>query len=106
MICQKCGADNEDTNLFCRECGVSFASLKEKEKYKPIGILAYIGYEILFMIPVAGLVSSLYLALGGTENISLKNYARAWLCKMLIFIVIAVMLFLTGVIPVEALLYF
>lgn len=105
MICRKCGADNKDTNSFCVECGAPMIHEKESSRaYKPLGVLAYLGYEILFMIPVVGLVSLLYLALGGTENKNLKNFAGFWLCKILIFIVIAAVLFLTGVISIDDLL--
>lgn len=109
MICRKCGADNKSTNLFCVECGAPFELLKEdtenSKEHKPIRVLAYLGYDILFMIPVIGLVSLLYLALGGTENTNLKNYAISWLCKMLIAIVIVVIVFLTGLASIEDLLY-
>ena len=106
MICRKCGADNKDTNSFCVECGAPIMHEKENSRAsKPIGVLAYLGYEILFIIPVVGLVSLLYLALGGTENKNLRNFAGFWLCKIFIFIVIVAVLFLTGVVSINDLVY-
>ncbi len=117
MICRKCGADNKNANSFCVECGAPFMHENEKlegyewkedesKKYRPTGVFEYIGYDILFMIPVIGLMSLLYLRLGGTESVNLKNYAGAWLCRILIFIVIMGILFLTGTVSPEYLLLF
>ena len=46
---------------------------------KPISPLGYIGYEILFAIPLVGLIITIT-----QKNINVKNFARAQLCMILI----------------------
>lgn len=43
---------------------------------KPLGAWGFLGYGLLFMIPLVGLVFALVFALGGTTRVCLKNYAR------------------------------
>lgn len=60
-------------------------------KYKPIGAWAYFGWSLLFSIPVAGLIIALVFAVGNTENINLRNFARSMFCY---FAVVAILIFL------------
>lgn len=54
------------------------------EEYKPVSVGKYIGYSILFSIPVVGFIMLLVTAFSGSTNKSLKNYARAMLVMMVI----------------------
>lgn len=65
-------------------------------EYKPISMWGYFGYEILFSIPIVGLIAALILSFGGTKNRNLKNYARAQFCILIIAIVIIALLVVTG----------
>ena len=108
MICRKCGAENSAEDSTCKECGASLIKEEKTElskEYKPLGVWTYLGYEILFALPVVGLVSLLFLVLGGTGNRNLKNFATSYLCKMIILVIIVIILFLTGVLSVANLLY-
>ena len=71
------------------------------EDYKPIGAWGYVGYQILFAIPVVGFIVALVFALGGTQNINLKNYSRSYfiwlLLSILLSIVVVVLVTITGV---------
>lgn len=69
-------------------------------EYKPIGAWGYVGYQILFAIPIVGFIVALVFALGGTENKNLKNYARSYFAMMLlailIIVIIAVVIIVSG----------
>ena len=65
-------------------------------EYKPITAWGYIGYEILFAIPVIGFILLLVFALGGTQNINLKNFARSYFCVYIFVIIIIIILALLG----------
>lgn len=63
-------------------------------EYKPISVWGYFGYEILFAIPVLGLVFIIICCLSRNKN--LKNFALSHFCLLVIFIVIFVALFFLG----------
>lgn len=58
-------------------------------EYKPIGAWGYIGYNILFSLPIVGIILLIVFACSN-ENINRRNYARSFLLVMLIAIVLAV----------------
>lgn len=58
-------------------------------KYIPISMWGYFGYEILFSIPVIGLIFLLIYSFGSTTNLNLKNFARSYFCLLIIAFVIA-----------------
>lgn len=120
--CPKCNAVNNDVNVFCETCGnalpVENAAPQQApvyeapvqpvnpvyamppqfnedmlpEEYKPVSVGKYIGYSILFSIPVVGFIMLLVTAFSGGTNKSLKNYARAMLVMMVIGVVLGVIL--------------
>ncbi len=58
----------------------------------------YFGYEILFSIPLVGFILILVFAFGGTQNKNLKNFARSYLCFMLVaFVLFFIIIVVTGV---------
>ncbi len=68
------------------------------EEYKPVSVGKYIGYGILFSIPLVGFIMLLVTAFGSNTNKSLKNYARAMLVMYAIGVVLSiVMVILMGV---------
>lgn len=107
MICKKCGMENSEGSSFCRECGTPLLAEEETEssKEETVSIWVYLGYQILFLIPVIGLVALLFLALGGTDNKNIRNFAIAYLCKIFILTIILIIMFVTGVVSVADLLY-
>ena len=66
------------------------------EEYRPIGMWGYFGYELLFMIPIVGLIMVLVFSFGGTANKNLKNFARSQFCIWIIVIVLVVIAILLG----------
>ncbi len=60
-------------------------------EYKPIGMWGYFGYEILFAIPVVGLICLIIFAFA-PRNKNLKNFARSKFCVLILSFVITVVL--------------
>lgn len=51
--------------------------------YRPLSTLSYMGYALLFSIPLLGLIPLVLFSLDGS-HINRRNFARAWLCFVLI----------------------
>ena len=62
------------------------------EEYKPVSVGKYIGYSILFALPLVGFIMLLVTAFSGGTNKSLKNYARAMLVMYAIGVVLGIVL--------------
>jgi len=65
--------------------------------YEPIGMWGYIGYAILFVIPVVGLVLAAVLSFSG-GNVNRKNLARAFLLVKVLLLVFAVIIVAAAII--------
>ncbi len=63
------------------------------EKYKPIGAWGYVGYSILYSIPVLGWLFLLIFAISG-GNIARRSFARSYFAKFLIVVIIFVVVIL------------
>ena len=77
--------------------------MEDYNENKPISPLGYIGYELLYAIPVVGLICAIIFAISAM-NQNKKNFARAQLIAILIGVVILAVLMAIGVamgIPVE-----
>lgn len=64
--------------------------------YTPLGMWSYFGYDILFMIPLVGILLLIVFSVGGTSNINLRNYARSKFCLIIILSVILLLLIMLG----------
>ena len=66
-----------------------------KKKYdvpnnlKPLGTWTYVGYKILFRLPLIGLICAIIFAIDGS-NINRRNYARSSIISMIIGIIIII----------------
>lgn len=60
------------------------------EQYKPLSPWAYVGYNLLFMIPLVGLIM-LFVFAFSDKNINRRNYARSFFCAFLIGFIISVL---------------
>ena len=58
-------------------------------EYNPISAWGYIGYSLLYSIPIVGLIM-LFVNGFGSNNINVRNYARSYLIMMLISIILYV----------------
>lgn len=68
---------------------------KIPEDYKPISMWGYFGYEILFSIPIIGWIFVIVFAISA-ENHNLKNFARSQFCLWIIWLVLLVIVSLSG----------
>ena len=60
------------------------------DKYKPLGAWRYFGYNILFSIPIVGIICLIVFACSG-RNVNRRSYARSFFCVFIIIgIVIAI----------------
>ena len=63
------------------------------EEYKPISPWGYVGYSLLFSIPIAGLIM-LFVFAFGDGNMNLKNYARGTLILAAIGVGLSILMFI------------
>lgn len=107
MFCTNCGTNNPDTNTACSTCGKPLTPVRGyapaqpaytqpsasiPPEYKPIGTWGYVGYNLLFSIPVVGLILVIVFACGSSGNVNVKNYARSFLCALLIGVILSVIM--------------
>ncbi|MCH5152667.1 MAG: hypothetical protein J1F68_01730 [Clostridiales bacterium] len=64
-------------------------------KYKPIGAWGYFGYNILFSIPVIGLICLIVFACSNS-NINRRSYARSFFCVLILALIVVGILFAVG----------
>ena len=57
--------------------------------YRPIKGIGYVGYNILYAIPIIGFIMVIVNALS-EDNINKRNYARSYLWAMLIGLIISI----------------
>lgn len=60
-------------------------------EYRPLSAWGYIGYSLLFRIPLAGFIFAIVFALDDTY-IARRNYARSNLLFLLILIILALLI--------------
>lgn len=112
-ICSHCGSMNDDNTQFCSQCGAQLQQpipqpqqvpppqpnayyqappVQQTTIYqqgeKPVSILGWIGYFLLFSIPVVNIIA-LIAILCASQNKTLKN----WILAQVIMVVIAVIIF-------------
>ncbi len=80
----------------CPNCG-SEINAGETGEYKPISMWGYFGYEILFSIPIIGLIMLIVFSVGGTSNKNLKNFARSYFCFLILAIILVLLLSALGI---------
>lgn len=61
-------------------------------KYAPVGAFGYIGYMILFAIPILGLILQFMWAFDKSGNVNRRGLARAYLILMLISLALVIFL--------------
>lgn len=96
--CDECGNEISSLAEKCPNCGAINVTVSKKlnedisKEYEPISMWGYVGYELLFAIPLIGLIVLCVYAFGGTQNINLKNFARSYFCTFLVMIVLFISL--------------
>lgn len=105
MVCKNCGIENNSNSKFCLSCGNSLnTDFQNKnlmpdvpKNYKPISAWGYIGYDLLFSLPLFGFIILIVFAIT-SENINVRNYARSKFCVFLIVFLIVIMMLILGMI--------
>lgn len=64
-------------------------------EYRPISMWGYFGYQILFSIPLVGLICLIVFAITA-ENVNLKNFARSYFCFLILMTIIFEILMAIG----------
>ena len=64
-------------------------------QYKPISAWGYIGYQILYSIPIIGFIFLIVNALGAS-NVNVKNFARSYFCVLVLALIIFLVFGLVG----------
>ena len=60
-------------------------------EYKPLSAWAYVGYNLLFSIPLIGFIMLIVFSFD-SSNINRRNYARSFFCAMLIGVIISIVI--------------
>lgn len=118
--CNSCGQDVPDGVKFCTSCGAGVGTAPQQEAapvpaaapipaaapvpaaygdpkpakgsiYAPIGTLGYIGYTLLFAIPILGQVLLFMWAFGKKGNVNRRNLARAMLVFLACGLIIGIL---------------
>ena len=121
MFCGNCGKPLNEGASFCPECGtpvkkietenvnveettasqaqpnnIPIRSYDPRFDYTPLGAWSYFLYTLLFSIPIIGFIFAIVFAVGGTNRINLRNYARSYFCWLLITVVLVIILLIVG----------
>jgi hypothetical protein len=121
MFCGNCGKPLNEGASFCPECGTPVKKIETENvnveettasqsqpnnipirnydprfDYTPLGAWSYFLYTLLFSIPIIGFIFAIVFAVGGTNRINLRNYARSYFCWLLITVVLVIILLIVG----------
>lgn len=66
------------------------------ERFRPLSPWAYLGYTILFAIPLVGFICLIVFSLSDT-NINRRNFARSFFCSLVLSLIIAGISALLGI---------
>lgn len=72
----------------CPNCGNYISGGDDQ----PISAWGYVGYMVLFTLPVIGFILMLVFAFGSSQKASVKNFARAYLILWVIGVVLTILL--------------
>lgn len=66
-------------------------------KFRPLSPWSYFGLTILFSLPIVGLVFLIIFSFN-QNNINRRNFARSYFCALIVVLIMAVILFVIGMI--------
>lgn len=117
-FCSKCGTYNQDSVPFCTNCGAptvapvveEHATMKDvraqerlAKRNTPVGVLGWMGYSILFAIPIVNLIVMILILISPAKQKSLKNYIIATFIMAAIVILVYILLVVVlGIISPES----
>ncbi len=65
--------------------------VKRPAKYKPLEAWAYVGYSLLFCLPIIGLILLIVFSFSD-KNINRRNFARSYWVAILIMLIVSIVL--------------
>lgn len=96
MNCPCCGVPVKDGMAFCPSCGTNMnisGGVPPKnmisEQSKPLSPWAYVGFSILYMIPVIGFICLIIFSIN-SSNLNRRNFARSYWCALLLVIILII----------------
>ena len=107
MFCPECGTpvkkiETENVNVEettasqSQPNNIPIRNYDPRFDYTPLGAWSYFLYTLLFSIPIIGFIFAIVFAVGGTNRINLRNYARSYFCWLLITVVLVIILLIVG----------
>lgn len=72
-------------------------SENENNQYRLLSPWAYVGYGILFTLPVIGWILAIVFALND-DNLNRSNFARGYWCGVLVAVIVVVILSIVGMV--------
>ncbi|MFA5561868.1 MAG: hypothetical protein WDA00_04435 [Eubacteriales bacterium] len=70
--------------------GWYYATGRDEFRCRPLSTWQYIGYFLLFSLPLVGLICMIVFAFGAEVNLNLRNLARAYLVLVLFGVLLSV----------------
>ncbi len=108
MNCKNCGTLLENNARFCSNCGAVIEAevaptvapvseplntpVTEKdipEQYRPLKPWTYIWLQLLFAVPVVGLIFLIIFSIK-SDNINRRNFARSYWCVLILTIALII----------------
>ncbi len=68
-------------------------------QYRVLSPWAYFGYNLLFAIPIAGLICAIIFAFDDS-NLNRRNYARSFFCGLVLAVILCIVFIILGVMGV------
>ena len=69
----------------------------ENNQYRLLSPWAYVGYGILFTLPVIGWILAIVFTLND-DNLNRRNFARGYWCGVLVAVIVVVILSIVGMV--------
>ncbi len=101
MNCPVCGAPVKEGTAFCESCGANLgiskraaapAAIVIPKEYKPLGPWAYIGWSLVYSIPIVGFIFLIVNSFR-KDNLNRRNYTRSYWCALLIVLILLALTF-------------
>lgn len=64
------------------------------KKYRPISAWGYVGYNILFSLPLIGLIAIIVFAVKEGVNVNKRNYALSYIISYVITVLVTTILYI------------
>lgn len=72
-------------------------SENENNQYRLLSPWAYVGYGLLFTLPVIGWILAIVFVLND-DNLNRRNFARGYWCGVLVAVIVVVILSIAGMV--------